>query len=85
MDDRLHQPYRARLFPWMAAVAGAARAAGALGCVLSGAGPSLLAVAVDRAEAVAGAMEVALAEAGLRGRAQVLAVDEVGATCRPQT
>ena len=43
MQDRLHQPYRLRLFPWMDAVAAAAREAGALGCVLSGAGPSMLA------------------------------------------
>src|SRR5439155_412214 len=44
LEDRLHEPYRLRLFPWMPEVVRAARAAGALGCVLSGAGPSLLAV-----------------------------------------
>ncbi|MGH7306647.1 MAG: homoserine kinase, partial [Candidatus Rokuibacteriota bacterium] len=43
LEDRLHQPYRLKLFPWMPEVTAAARAAGALGCVLSGAGPSLLA------------------------------------------
>jgi len=80
MDDRLHQPYRERLFPWMPAVSGAARAAGALGCVLSGAGPSLLAVVMDEPQRVVRAMEAALAEAGVRGAAKVLAVDEAGAT-----
>jgi homoserine kinase len=80
MDDRLHQPYRERLFPWMPAVSGAARAAGALGCVLSGAGPSLLAVVVDGPQRVARAMEAALADTGVRGAANVLAVDEAGAT-----
>jgi homoserine kinase len=80
MDDRLHQPYRERLFPWMPAVSGAARAAGALGCVLSGAGPSLLAVVVDEPQRVARAMEAALADTGVRGAANVLAVDEAGAT-----
>src|SRR5262245_22380408 len=35
MGDRLHEPYRQRLFPWMTAVQQAAREAGALGCVLS--------------------------------------------------
>jgi homoserine kinase len=50
--------------------------------VLSGAGPSLLAVATDEAAAVARAMEAALAEAGLRGAAAVLGVDSVGATVR---
>ena len=78
MDDRLHQPYRRRLFPWMDAVAAAARAAGALGCVLSGAGPSLLAAAPHSADAVGQAMERALAQAGFRGAARVLEVDRAG-------
>jgi homoserine kinase len=79
LDDRLHQPYRLRLFPWMPGVVDAARAAGALGCVLSGAGPSLLAAVRDDANGVAQAMERALAQAGLRGRAWALAVDTTGA------
>jgi homoserine kinase len=82
LDDRLHQPYRLRLFPWMPAVADAARRAGALGCVLSGAGPSLLAVVTDEAEAVARAMEAALRTAGIEGRASALAVDTEGAVSR---
>ena len=82
MDDRLHQPYRERLFPWMPRVTAAARAAGAVACVLSGAGPSLLAVVTGDADAVARAMEKALAEAGLRGTASVLSVDVTGATWR---
>jgi homoserine kinase len=82
LDDRLHQPYRRRLFPWMPSVADAARAAGALGCVLSGAGPSLLAAVRDDAEAVARAMEGALAAAGVRGRARAFAVDTAGAVSR---
>ena len=79
LDDRLHQPYRLRLFPWMPAVVEAARAAGAVGCVLSGAGPSLLAVVRDDADVVARSMESALAAAGIRGRAAALAVDTEGA------
>ena len=43
MEDRLHQPQRQSLFPWMESVRRAALDTGALGCVLSGAGPSLLA------------------------------------------
>ncbi|HEV8475028.1 MAG TPA: homoserine kinase [Methylomirabilota bacterium] len=88
LDDRLHQPYRRVLFPWMEAVAGAARAAGALGCVLSGAGPSLLAVVLGDGRSVAAAMEAALRAAGLEGRAQAMAVDTAGATVtseRPPT
>src|SRR6185295_2415227 len=75
MQDRLHQPYRLRLFPWMDAVAVAARQAGALGCVLSGAGPSMLAVVPGAADAVARAMAETLAGAGLAGRALELEVD----------
>jgi homoserine kinase len=88
MQDRLHQPYRQRLFPWMEAVAGAGRRAGALGCVLSGAGPSMLAAVRSGAgDGVARAMEAALREAGIGGRALGLPVDEVGATWErlPQT
>ena len=83
LDDRLHQPYRLKLFPWMPAVADAARAAGALGCVLSGAGPSLLAAVRDDADVVARSMEGALAAAGVRGRAWAFAVDTEGAVARP--
>lgn len=80
LDDRLHQPYRERLFPWMRQVSEAARASGALGCVLSGAGPSLLAVVAHEPRSVAKAMEAALAAVGVRGAATVLTVDEAGAT-----
>ena len=80
MQDRLHQPYRQRLFPWMEAVATAGRRAGALGCVLSGAGPSMLAAARGSGADVARAMERALREAGIEGRALSLPVDTEGAT-----
>ncbi len=88
MQDRLHQPYRRRLFPWMDAVATAARRAGALGCVLSGAGPAMLAaVGGSGGDQVARAMEEALRGAGIAGRALRLPVDAAGATWEklPQT
>ncbi len=78
MRDRLHQPYRLQLFPWMAAVDAAAREAGALGCALSGAGSAILAAARGQADQVARAMEQALHRAGGRGRALALAVDTSG-------
>jgi homoserine kinase len=80
MQDRLHQPYRQRLFPWMEAVAAAGRGAGALGCVLSGAGPSMLAAARGGRDDVARAMERALREAGIEGRTLGLPADAAGAT-----
>ena len=80
LDDRLHQPYRLKLFPWLPEVAAAAREAGALGCVLSGAGPSLLAVVAGDGSPVARAMETTLRKAGVSGSARALAVDADGAT-----
>ena len=80
LDDRLHQPYRLKLFPWLPEVAAAAREAGALGCVLSGAGPSLLAVVAGDGSPVARAMETTLRKAGVSGSARALAVDVDGAT-----
>jgi homoserine kinase len=82
LDDRLHQPYRLALFPWMPAVVAAARRAGALGCVLSGAGPALLAVTLDDGAGVARAMEAALGAAGIAGVARAFAVDLNGAVTR---
>ena len=83
MDDRLHQPYRQRLFPWMERVRSAALGAGALGCVLSGAGPSMLAAARAASDDVGQAMERALRDAGVGGRALTLAVDPAGAQWEP--
>jgi homoserine kinase len=78
-DDRLHQPYRRRLFPWLPSVIEAARAAGAVGGALSGAGPSVLAAVLGDTTPVARAMESALAAAGLSGRAHAFSVDTEGA------
>jgi len=82
MRDRLHQPYRLRLFPWMSAVERAASEAGALACALSGAGSAMLAVVRGSPDAVARGMEGALHAAGVGGRALRLAVDTTGATWR---
>src|SRR5207245_6029239 len=82
LEDRLHEPYRLRLFPWKPEVVRAARAAGALGCVLSGAGPSLLAVVAGDDTPVAAAMEAALRRAGMAGAARRFDVDTAGAVSR---
>ena len=42
LDDRLHQPRRAHLFPRSMGLVREARALGALGATISGAGPSVL-------------------------------------------
>ncbi|HXD53351.1 MAG TPA: homoserine kinase, partial [Solirubrobacteraceae bacterium] len=42
LQDRLHQPHRAHLFPRSMELAGRARELGALGATISGAGPTVL-------------------------------------------
>jgi homoserine kinase len=42
LHDRLHQPYRAHLYPRSAGLAERARELGALGATISGAGPAVL-------------------------------------------
>lgn len=58
LEDRLHQPQRLRLYPWVENVMAAAREAGAYAAALSGAGPSVFALCERRfGEEVAAAME----------------------------
>jgi homoserine kinase len=80
MADRLHQPVRTRLVPALAEIIAAAREAGAFGAALSGAGPSVLAVAPARLAArVVSAMEEAAQAAGVPGRGRVVRVRAAGA------
>ena len=83
MDDRLHQPARLALVPALDAIVQAARGAGAFGAALSGAGPSVIAIATTaRSARVAAAMERAAADAGAPGRPRVLRVRSAGAAVR---
>jgi homoserine kinase len=68
LRDRIHQPYRAHLFPRSAAIMERAPALGALGATISGAGPTVLVWA--RAEAAAGVRTALEREA--QGWAKVL-------------
>ena len=80
MHDRLHEPYRARLFPHLEVMTAAARNAGALGACLSGAGPSVLALTQpDRAEAIATAYRATASSMRLAGEVRQLAVAPAGA------
>ena len=80
MHDRLHEPYRARLFPHLEPMAAAARHAGALGACLSGAGPSILALAEpETAPAVAAAYRDTARHQGLSGEVLILAPATRGA------
>jgi homoserine kinase len=76
--DRLHQPYRRKLIPGYDAVVAEARKAGALAVALSGAGPSLVAFALNKHWEIAPAMKAAFEAHGLTCRTFVLPVDRQG-------
>jgi homoserine kinase len=84
LHDRIHQPYRLPLIKGADAVIQAARAAGAWGAVISGAGPTLLAMvppaaALDVADAMTGAWR----EAGVASRSLVFTELAPGASIEP--
>jgi homoserine kinase len=84
LRDGLHQPYRRRLVPGMDEVIAAAEAAGAFGAALSGAGPTIVALAPrERADAVGSAMVEAFARSRHRAAAMTLGVDTTGAAAEP--
>lgn len=80
LEDKLHQPYRQKLIHGYAAVKEAAIANGAYGTVISGAGPTLLALC-DRfiAQKVVTAMTNAWANEGISSTVKSLALDSHGA------
>lgn len=78
--DRIHQPYRQQLIPGYTDVERAVVAAGGYGMVISGAGPTLLALAdAERAAAVAEAMVQAWSTHNIQAQARSLNVDLQGA------
>ena len=79
MDDRLHQPGRARAYPYLDDVIAAAEQAGALGAALSGAGGSVIAIADRNHDPVAKAMHKAARAHGIAGRGMRLAAAARGA------
>ncbi len=80
LQDRLHQPYRKGLIPGFDAVLAAAVAAGAYGMVISGAGPTLLALTdTVHSDAVAVAMAAAWKDSGIAAVVRSLCVDPQGA------
>ena len=78
MDDRFHQHQRSALLPWLPEAIAAARAAGAHGACLSGAGPSVLALTVQGADEVADALAAVAARHGLGGGVMVRRVRNYG-------
>jgi homoserine kinase len=84
MHDRLHEPYRWRLIKGGDQVKQAAMEAGAWGCAISGAGPSVLALCEeDEGPAVSRAMVKAWEAAGVASRAPVLNLQTSGSHWQP--
>jgi homoserine kinase len=85
LDDRIAEPVRARLLPGFAEAKAAALAAGALGCSISGAGPTSFAFAGDDASAdrIATAMRSAYEASGVSAASRVGRIDPEGAKVLP--
>ncbi|MBD2040938.1 homoserine kinase [Microcoleus sp. FACHB-672] len=80
MQDRIHQPYRQALIAGYEAVFAAALDVGAYGMVISGAGPTLLAlVETQLGESVAAAMKAAWAHQGVSAEVMSVKLDTQGA------
>jgi homoserine kinase len=79
--DRLHEPYRAAVYPQLPRLVAAAREAGALGACLSGAGSTILAFADSMAgiARIEAAFVAAAADTDLPGRVLVVEPRNAGA------
>jgi homoserine kinase len=80
MRDRIAEPARASLYPGYPEARAEALEAGALGVVVSGAGPTVVAVVpIGRSRSVADALVAGYRRAGLEAAAHEARVDEEGA------
>jgi len=82
-EDRLHEPYRAAVYPQLPALVAAARSAGAIGACLAGAGSSIAAFALDaeaeQLDAIGDALVRVAADTALPGWIRILAPSNAGA------
>ncbi len=79
-NDVIIEPQRHSLIPGFKDVQRGAMSAGALGCSISGAGPTIFAWAeIQQAEAVRGAMVAAFAEHGLKSDCWISGLENYGA------
>jgi homoserine kinase len=84
MQDRLHQPYRAKLFPEMDELVKSGIDGGAWGACLSGAGSAILALAArGKADGVAAALTRRAQALNVPGRALILEIPSAGAKVLP--
>jgi homoserine kinase len=78
LQDRLHQVYRQELIPGLADILAIPRMPGLLGIALSGAGPSIIALATDRFDAIAKEIAACFERKGLASTFQTLEVAQEG-------
>lgn len=78
-EDRLHQPTRSQIFPYLNRLIKAALAAGAHGAFLSGAGPSVIALVTHREMTVAYEMAEAARLVGYSGKTRIVDPSSKGA------
>lgn len=79
MQDRLHQPYRLSLIPGAQDAIKAAHQHGAKSAVLSGAGPSILAITLDHETEIGDAMKQVFSNAGISSRTIFTKISGIGA------
>lgn len=77
--DRMHQPYREKLLPYMTDVFNFAKKEGAIGSTLSGAGSSIVAFATENEKAIGNAMHEALQKYQLTSKIFILDIVSEGA------
>lgn len=80
LNDVIIEPQRARLIPHFSRVKAAALATGALGCSISGAGPSVFALSKGRegADQAGKAMQSVFAEAGIKAELFISRINQQG-------
>ena len=78
MQDRLHQPYRQKLIPGLAEVLAIPQMPGLLGLALSGAGPSVVALATAGFDEIGKAIAARFEHAGLAATIRFLEVAQDG-------
>lgn len=81
LSDRLHQPYRFSLIKGAEDVIEAAIAAGAIGCVISGSGPSMISFTENDdilKNNISAAMSEAFADNGVEAKIIVVGMDNAG-------
>ena len=79
LKDKLHQTQRLRHIPGAHNVIKAAEEMGALGCVISGSGSTMIAYTVENEKEIVEGMQEAFGKAGINSKTTTLSIDNDGA------